>query len=187
MSNTSATGGYLTPSGAAPLYDLDLDLFLQTVFVGLSGLPGAMVRPRYQPTVPKQPAANVDWCAVGVMDIDKDDNPVVLHSDDGDGSSTLIRHEEIHVLASFYGPNSARIADTVRDGLYLGQNNEALSLQLMLYVNNDTIRQVPELVNEQWIRRRDLPILFRRQVKRTYAVQNLVSADSSLIDITTVR
>lgn len=168
------TTGYLVPSPAgAPLYDDALDDLLQGAFVGITGLPGAMVRPRFQAKPPKQPDGATDWCAVGVMHIERDANPVV-----GFVERQLVRHEEIHVLASFYGPNAGAFAAIAADGLALLQNNAALSSQLMLYVNNDTIRQVPELVNEQWIRRFDLPVRFRRQVKRTYAVESLVSADS---------
>lgn len=166
--------GYLVPSAAAaPLYDDALDDLLQTVFVGVTGLPAPLVRPRYQVKPPKQPDTATDWCAVGVMHIDRDANPVL-----GFVENQLMRHEEIHVLASFYGPHAGTLAATAADGLSLLQNNAVLALQLMLYVNNDTIRQVPELVGEQWIRRFDLPIRFRRQIKRTYAVGIFVSADS---------
>lgn len=168
------TTGYLVPSPAgAPLYDDALDDLFQALFVGVTGLPAPLVRPRYQVKPPKQPDTMTDWCAVGVMHIERDANPVI-----GFVENQLARHEEIHVLASFYGPNAGSFAATAADGLAILQNNALLALQLMLYVNNDTIRQVPELVGEQWIRRLDLPIRFRRQVKRTYAVGSFVSADS---------
>lgn len=178
MTTNSGTGGYLTPTASAAAYDDALDDLLQTVFVGLTGLPGANVRPRFQAKPPKQLPGSVDWCAVGVMEIIQDDTPAI--SPTIDGGATLQRHESIHVLASFYGPNAGALARQAADGLALVQNNEVLMLQLMTYVNNDTIRQVPELVGEQWIRRMDLPVHFRRQVKRAYAVQSLVSADSIL-------
>jgi hypothetical protein len=178
VTTNSGTGGYLTPTAGAAVYDDALDDLLQTVFVGLTGLPGANVRPRYQAKPPKQRAGTVDWCAVGVMVLDKDAAPAIASQDDG--SATLQRHEDIHVLASFYGPNAGALASQAADGLALVQNNEVLMSQLMTYVNNDTIRQVPELVGEQWIRRMDLPVHFRRQVKRAYAVQSLASADSIL-------
>ncbi|MFT2520511.1 hypothetical protein ACMWQB_30330, partial [Escherichia coli] len=64
--NTSATGGYLVPAVASPpLDDDDLDNLLHDMIAGISGLPRAMVRPRWQPTVPKQPEPGVNWCAFG--------------------------------------------------------------------------------------------------------------------------
>lgn len=181
MANTSATGGYLAPTTPDPLYDDALDDLFQGVVAALSGLPGKNVRPRFQTTPPKQLGADVDWCAVGVMTIDRDANPVTTHRPDGLGADDLVRHEEIHVLASFYGPHAGAIAARTADGLALVQNNDVLQSQLMLYVNNDTIRQVPELVNEQWIRRLDLPIRFRRQVKRSFEVNSFAAADSVIV------
>lgn len=173
MANTSATGGVLIPDPtSAPLYDDALDDVFQALFVGLTGLDGSMVRPRFQLRPPKQPDASTNWCAVGVMDIDSDAGPALDQS-----QQEYQRHETIHVLASFYGQNGRALATQARDGLGIVQNNESLASQLMLYVNNDTIRKVPELVGEQWVQRYDLPVTFRRQIKRTYAVESLVAAD----------
>lgn len=162
---------YLTPAALpAPLYDDALDDLFQGLLAGITGLPGDLVRPRYQRKPPKQPAADVTWCAVGVMDIDPDAGPAL----DVDQVGALVRHETLHVLASFYGPNASAAAAQARDGLTLPQN---AVLQLMTYVNSDTMRKASELVNEQWIQRIDLPMQFRRQVKRAYSVQTILAAD----------
>lgn len=177
MANTSATGGFLTPDpSTAPLYDDALDDVFQALFVGITGLDGSMVRPRFQVRPPKQPDASTNWCAVGVMDIENDAGPVLDQE-----QQHMQRHETVHVLASFYGPNGRALATQARDGLGLLQNNESLASQLMLYINNDTIRKVPELVGEQWVQRYDLPLTFRRQIKRTYAVEYIVAAGVTLI------
>ena len=42
------------------------------------------------------------------------------------------------------------------------------------------VRAVPELVNQQWVRRQDLPITLRRIVRRTYPVLNILSAPVSI-------
>ena len=51
MSNTSATGGYLAGQ-LAPLADDELDDAIQAAVASISGLPGDLVRPRWQPAGP---------------------------------------------------------------------------------------------------------------------------------------
>src|SRR5574340_383319 len=86
MANTSATGGYLSPDASAlPLEGDALDALLQGMVVGITGLPGAMVRPRWQSVVPKQPEPTVDWCAIGITTSDRTDYPVEEHDGTGDG------------------------------------------------------------------------------------------------------
>lgn len=180
MANTSATGGYLAPTSAAPANDDALEDILQAALAGIAGLDGSLVRPRFQPGNPKQPEASVDWCAFGVTDTSPEDMPYVAHdgnANGGLGQDNMQRHEDFTALATFYGPNAKGYAERVRDGLYIPQNREELAANLIAFVNTDTIRQVPELVNNQWVKRYDLTIRFRRKVTRAYAVQNIVSAD----------
>ena len=177
MANSSATGGYLTPATLSPpLADLDLDAEFQKLVVGVTGLAGQYVRPRWQPVAPKQPEPTVNWCAISVTRITPDAGPVFLHDPTGNGSDHLIRHEDISVLATFYGPQSQRYALALRDGCMLPQNNEGLNLVGISFVNSDTILPVPELVNQQWIRRYDIRLNFRRVVNRDYAILNILSA-----------
>ncbi len=177
MSNTSATGGYLTPATLTPpLADLDLDAEFQKLVVGITGLAGQYVRPRWQPVAPKQPEPTVDWCAISVTKITPDDGPVYLHDPTANGSDHMIRHEEINVMATFYGPNAQRFALLLRDGCMLPQNNESINNVGLSFVNSEAILPVPELVNQQWIRRYDIRLNFRRVVRRDYAILNLLSA-----------
>lgn len=200
--NDSSTGGYLTPSVASPpLEDAELDALIQQMVVGITGLPGNMVRPRWQPVVPKQPEPSVNWCAIGVTTQDSDAGPAIVHQADfvgnvvladgtqvaessgpvgyGDinGRDTYIRHQDIEVLASFYGPNGKRYAQQLSDGLAIPQNREQLGVNDMAFVDAGAIRAVPEMVNQQWIRRYDMTVRLRRKITRTYAVLNLLSAD----------
>ena len=111
MANTSATGGYLSPDVVSPpLEGDDLDDEFQEAVVGITGLAGSLVRPRWQPGNPKQPEPTVDWCAIGITTQTPDATPHIQHSGAGNGKDTLKRHELINVLCTFYGPNSKRNA-----------------------------------------------------------------------------
>lgn len=190
MSNTSATGGYLIPSiTSPPLEDDALDLVFQKLVVGITGLVGNLVRPRWQTIEPKQPEPNINWCSFGVVDVTPDDNASVEH--DGDKQvDNLARHETIEMLFSFYGPNRNYYAQLLRDGLAIAQNREQLQINLMAFIYSATMRIVPELVNQQWVKRSDLPIIFRRKIERVYDILNIgsvigdVLADSSSTIIT---
>lgn len=177
---TSATGGYLTPSSPSPPMDDCLEDILQAVVVGITGLPGDMVRPRWQPRPPKQPEINQDWCAIGVMSSTPDNTPAIVHDGSGDGSSTLRRHTSLNVLATFYGPCAGHYASLLSDGLYIAQNREAMMRDGLALIEVEPIRSVPSLVNTMWRRTYDLPIRLRRRVDRTYPVLNLTGASGAI-------
>ena len=132
MANDSSTPGYVLPTGDAPTYDAALDAIFQQMIVGLTGMQGSLVRPRWQPVMPKQPEPNVDWCAIGVTLIDPDAGPAFVHDSTGDGQDVALRHESIDVLCSFYGPNAAANAALVRDAIAIPQNNNALEISLVI-------------------------------------------------------
>jgi hypothetical protein len=179
VANDSTVAGYLQPVGTAPPQDADLDAIFQQMIVGLTGLPGNMVRPRWQPTVPKQPEPTANWCAVGVMDVEPD--PYAYEEESADGTSTKqIRHEIIPVLCSFYGPHGRAFASQARDGIQLSQNNAMLDLHEMGLVEASRITPAPELVNQQWIRRFDLTMRIRRRIVRTYQVLSVLSAQATV-------
>ncbi len=180
--NTSATGGYLAPVAASPpLEDGDLDAQFQQAVVGITGLPGALVRPRWQATNPKQPEPSTNWCSIGVMDITPDAGPYIQHKGAGQGQDDFTRHEQIELVATFYGPQAQRYAAMLRDGFGMPQNIESLNAVGISFVECQAFRPVPELVNQQWIRRYDMALTFRRQVRRVYGVLNVLSADPVLI------
>lgn len=179
----SSTGGYLLPA-AAIAEDAALDAIFQKMVVGMTGLTGGMVRPRWQVVNPKPPEPTVNWVSVGVTDDNPDSNAAVTHID---GQDNLRRHEEITVSATFYGPGARSYAKMVRDGLFIAQNREELRANGIEFINTGRIIAVPELVNQQWQRRYDMPIVFRRVITRSYAVLDIETADIVLEtdDITT--
>jgi len=184
MANDSSTGGYLLPADAPAPEDAELDALLQAAVRDITGLPGSLVRPRWQPNPPKQPEPSVDWCAIGVMVQTPDDGPALLHQPDGSGATRLERHVDIEVLATFYGPRASAYASRLRDGLGIPQNLEALRASALAFVSAGAVRAIPEFWNQQWIRRYDLPLLLRRKVTRIYPIRNIVAADIHLFDDT---
>lgn len=181
--NTSATGGYLAPTSPPVPDDDHLDDMFQEMVVGITGLAPDLVRPRWQPVDRKIPDVSVNWCAIGVVSDEPDANAYVVHSQGDPGSGgqdDLRRTENIRVMATFYGPSSKGYAKILRDGLSIAQNREQLGNALLAVITTDTIRAVPEQINEQWVRRYDLPLVFRRTVVRSYAVQSIARADMTL-------
>jgi hypothetical protein len=144
-----------------------------------------LVRPRWQPGNPKQPEPGVDWCAIGVMVQTPDAGPAIQHRSANGGADQLERHEGIEVLATFYGPHRNSFATKLRDGISIPQNMEALQTSAIGFVECGPIRSVPELVNQQWAKRSDMLMRFRRKTTRVYPVQNIEVADIHLFDDTT--
>lgn len=199
MPNTSATGGWLQPTGkiTAPAEGDALDDLLQQAVVGITGLAGTLVRPRWQP-VPTQepPAPDTNWCAIGVHDETPDDNAAVIHHGDGDaedtdtgalagGWSETQRHSDLQVLASFYGAQALSYANILRDGLAIAQNRDMLRAGGLAFVSSGKAVAMPELVSNRWRRRFDVMIKFRRMVQRSYAVRNINEAVGEIVSDTT--
>ncbi len=180
----SATGGYLIPSGTPPLEGQALLDFLQGVIVGITGLDGTMVRPVWQSEPPNMPDAGTAWCAFRITTRPSDTFPVVKHNADGQGVDALQRHEELHVLCSFYDLGSGAVADAhaaqLRDGLSIAQNREVLTLNNMGLAKTGDLVAVPVIVKTRWLYRVDLEVVIRRQIDRLYPVLNLTSAQGSV-------
>lgn len=185
MPNTSATGGYLTPSAApAPLEGQALNDFIQQWVVGITGLDGTMVRPRWQAEPPNIPTAGVAWAAIGITSRPSDTYPYVKHDPTGLGSDELQRHETLNVLVSFYDLGTNGLADQyaalLHDGTAIPQNSEALGAADMKFIACGEPVTVPSLLKQRWLYRVDLPVELRRQITRIYAVENLLSAQGTL-------
>lgn len=182
MTNTSATGGFLAPvPSPAPLEGTALDDFIQELVVGVTGLDGKFVRPRWQAEPPNMPARNVDWSAVGVMDYKGDTFAAITHNPDDGGADTVYRQEELNVLVSFYGPNATNYASLLREGLSVPQNREVLLNNDMALISVGNLTPAPALMNERWQFRIDVSVGLRRAVRRTYPVLNILSVDGSII------
>lgn len=187
MANTSATGGAISPAASpAPLQGQALNRFIQAWFAGmLDGvMPGDMIRPSFQPEPPVIPEAGDAWMAFSFGSRQSDTFPYIAHDADGFGSDELQRNEELPILCSFYDLGSGGDAEAnlalLRDSLAIQQNHEALYPDFA-YVACGDPQPVPVLIKERWLYRVDLPVTVRRQINRVYPVQNLQSANGTLV------
>lgn len=166
----TATVGY--PNG------LTLTQFLQTVFVGISGLAGSLVRPKWQPEPPKQPDITVDWMAMGVDTQTPDANGYTDTQEDGTFQTQ--RHELLDISCDIYGPNCERTAGLIRDGFQVQTNLESLRQANMGFVETGPMRHLPDLVNQRFIDRIIMNVIIRREIQRVYPVPTLLSASGAI-------
>lgn len=178
--NNSATGGYLLPQPQLSNFGTQtFEQFLQQVFVGVSGLSGDLVRPRWQAKPPKQPDGDVNWFSIGLVEDDSDTNAYV--GIDDDGNTQLMRMEDLPVECMFYGPNSLDVGKVVRDGFQIKQNLEVLQASNMNFVSTSRMVRTPDFVNEVWIDRWAMTVYMRREILRVYPILTLVSGSGQLI------
>lgn len=181
MTNTSATGGYLTPTSSVAAHDMAFVTFLQEVVVGITGLAGAMVRPRWQLIPAQQPEPTVDWASIGmVQERDLNLRGQTRHDPAGDGSDIFGRTVQSRIVISFYGPNAWGYAALFADGICVDQNRDALMSASVGLVSMSNRRALPELVNERWLMRVDIEIVFNREILRVYPIQSLLSAQGTI-------
>lgn len=183
-SNTSATGGFIAEVPPSPPTGREVTLALQQAIVALTGIPGTLVRPRWQPMPPAAPSAETTWAAVGITHLEADDYPYILHDGvaqlagaPGPGVDRMQRHATLTVLATFYGPEAEDVAGMFRDGLYHPQNWEPLAAVGMKLRGVHDLARNAEFVNQQWIDRLDIRLEMRGQIDRVYPVFNLNGAD----------
>lgn len=170
----SSQAGYLR-SGAAPPYDEALEDIFQAVLVGITGIPGNMVRPRYQKDPGNMPGFDVDWVAFGVT-VEEDMWNAYKHLNP-DGSYTVEGQETIYVNASFYGPNYSATSRRWRDGMQISQNRDDLTTQKIAFQHFAPSAIVPALLKEQWVKRADVRGTFHRWAVRTYPVLSFTGAN----------
>lgn len=176
MSSDSSTGGHL-PLGGGLTARAQEDALHDTL-AALAGLPGAMVRPRWQPSPPRQPASHEDWCAFGTLD-EQPQGHQLVHGDD---AAVLHAESRLAALASFYGPGAAERARAVRLGLGVAQNRAALAAVGLVAVEAGAIVQAAALVGQTWVPRYDLAITLRRGDTVAVPIRNLAGLSGTLSD-----
>lgn len=179
MSNTSATGGPLVPTSSTGFPGgLSFEDFIQSVLVGVTGLNGTLVRPKFQINPPKQPDITINWLAFSIMISTPGTNAYV--NLDANDSNVLQRNEDVEVQLSFYGPNAMANASLLQDAFQIQQNNEALRSANMGFKGVGPAVRGPDLVNERWVERYEISLFLTRRVKRVYPVLFFTSASGTI-------
>jgi hypothetical protein len=170
----SASLGYLAPT-ASFSYDTALEDTLQAAVVGLTGLAGKWVRPRWQLEPPQQPAFDQDWVAFGIVRSVVDTFSYDRH--DSDTSRSVERDELLFVLHSFYGPNAHGYCERFRDGLEMPQNRDELRIAKIAVVDVGEATILPALLKEKWVKRVDAMVTYRRRTARPYNLLTFLDVD----------
>lgn len=176
MPTDSSIAGFLAPS-SEPLEDEGLENLLHDVIVGITGIPGDMVRPRWQPEPPQQPDFPSSWVAFGVQRTSHDVFSYQTMVDDG---QQVQRDSVLYVLHSFYGPVSSGLCSRFRDGLDVSQNRDLLQAQGLELVEMQEALNIPALLKSVWVKRVDAMVVYRRRTVRTFPVLTITAGQLGL-------
>lgn len=178
---------YLSPETVPAVVDDDpLEDLVHGLLAGITGVPAALVRPRWQPSPPVIPDFATNWIAFGITSAEVDSYAWIGHTPEaraGLGADQLERDETLKVLISFYGPLCKSILARFRDGVQIEFNRYDLEAAGIKFIDIGETINLPALLKEQWVKRLDAPITLRRRVRRVYAVPNLVGAGASAVDL----
>lgn len=175
--NNPTAGGMYQTGGDNFSEDRDLDLIFGDWVSQVTGLPRNLCRRRWQESAPTQPPRDTDWCAVGVTQIDPDQNTQSgFVADD----YTVRMHETISVLFSFYGLNATQNAMTMRVGLTIDYNRGILTNNGLVFLRASPPVRVPAIINQLTLMRTDINVQFRRQEKRVFPIKSVLSSQGTI-------
>lgn len=180
--NDSTAPGYLTPVGAGPDYDKALEIKISEWICGVTGIDVKYVYPRWTNPQRKIQPADTTWCAFGITSQPQALNPAdVQISDDRSEQWTW---EKVTVICCFYGPEGAALAGRFRAGILIEQNNAELNRRAGLTLNDaGTLYDLPEIINNQWVRRYDLTVTLSRKNVREYNIKSLIAKSPTDISV----
>lgn len=171
MSNDSTAPGYLTPVNDGPTYDEALERQISRWVRGVTGMDKNSVYPRWTDPQPQIPKNGTTWCAFGITGIQEDYNPAYVQAEE---NTEQWSHETISLILCFYGPQGLAAATRFRDGLLVAQNNDELNRVGLTFLQQGRLLNLPELINNQWVRRYDISVDLRRKIIRQYGIKSLV-------------
>jgi hypothetical protein len=189
----SATGGPIVPVQSTLVDGVALDDILQGFIVGLTGLPGNMVRPRWQLVPLPAPDATTDWCAIGiteryqlgVREISQHYTVSPSTADPvdptGDGYTESWEVWFYRLMVTFYGPNSSLNGRSMLRNISIAQNLEYLypySMQIVRVPRS--MRTMSELVNQQYIQRQDIELELTNKISSIWPIENIQKAQITI-------
>ncbi|MEN0630623.1 hypothetical protein AAIG33_24920 [Phytobacter ursingii] len=174
MSNDSTEPGYLTPVGAEPDYDQELERQISRWIRGITGLDASVVLPRWTDPQQQIHKSGITWCEFGIAISDPEDFPADVQVDE---QSQQWVWEKVNIICCFYGPQGNAMASRFRAGMFVEQNNTALrSASGLSFLDAGKIFNLPVLINNQWVRRYDLTVTLSRKNIRTFNIKTIQSA-----------
>jgi hypothetical protein len=176
-SANSSVAGYLSPS-AEPLDDDDLEDIMHDAIVGLTGITGDLVRPRWQPEPAQQPAFSANWVAFGITRWTPD--TYSYQRQDDDFNHVVERDILLYVLHSFYGPKSMGLCNRFRDSFDIAQNRDQLVAAGIELVEVQEALNIPALLKAVWVKRVDVVVVYRRRTSRTFPVLTISTGQLGL-------
>lgn len=177
MALDSTTSGYISPS-VEPIDDDEIENLMHDAIVGLTGIEGSLVRPRWQPEPIQQPDFNENWVAFGITRWTPDTFSY-QHQDD-DSNHVVERDILLYVLHSFYGPKSAGMCARFRDAFDISQNRDQLVAAGIELIEVQEALNVPALLKAHWVKRVDVVVVYRRRTSRTFPVLTITSGQFGL-------
>ncbi len=177
--NTSASGGFLTPTQTSP-NSIGIEDALQSFITGITGLCGQLVRPRWQTEAPREPKTNVTWCAFGITSHTPQGFAEILHKPEAEGHDEMRVYESLDVLLSFYGPAAIDTARLFRLGAQIPQNHAFLRPFGLTLTRVGSMVHIPALVALQWQERVDITLTLQQQTTSTHAVLNLKKIEGNV-------
>lgn len=174
---------YIRPYSSAQLPgDLTVTQFIQSVLVGLSGLPGTMVRPKWQAEPPKNPPGiDESWISFGINLGIQNNDPYIATSPTDNTAIVSQRQQALDVGISIYGPLALEIFGIIRDGWHIPQNTQALTAANMGFTSMAPARSIPDLQNGRFYNRVETSVVLQQQVNRTYKVPTILSASGVIL------
>lgn len=180
MSNTSATGGYLTET-PEQIDVTALENIWHDIIAGITALDNKLVRPSRSIDPARQPKNNVNWVAFEIARTPGFSYfPPVMHRSAADGHDEIIDYSPYTIRAAFYGPDSDRIAGAFRRGLFIWQNRQALRKAKIALLEVGSPETLPELDSMRWRDRADVTARFVVENRGRYEVLNLLQSGGAL-------
>lgn len=178
MTNTSKSKGFLTPVGAIPVYDDELDTVFRHFIAGVTGLDESLVGSCWNGSLPAQTTGETTWCQAAVVSCGGNPGPSIVHNgtdpaDGDDGTDVLTWQEELTLLTRFYGPKAGFYAALLKYGCMVKQNaDELLEWGIAFAAADKTFSEIVT-VNNLEVKETSFSLYFRRSVSFTYQVRHI--------------